>query len=455
MTAVRVAAGRTFSSLREHNYRLWFGGQLVSLAGTWMQSVAQAWLVLELTGSGTLLGLVTALQFLPMLLGGPIAGVAVDRLPTRRLLLATQATAGLLALTLGLLTVTGAVALWMVFALAFAFGCVVAVDMPARQRFVSELVGPDDLPNAVTLNSVIVNAARVVGPGIGGVVIATAGVGPCFLLNAASYAAVLTALLAMRRGKLHPQARAPRGRGQLREGLAYVRRTPALAVPLAMMAVIGTLTYEFHVTLPLYARRDFAAGPELFGAMTAAMGGGAVIGGLLAAGGRPSTRRLVWSAAAFGAAVLVLAAAPTRATALAALPLVGAVSIVFISTANATLQLRADPAFRGRVMALYGVAFVGSTPLGGPLVGWVGEQAGGRAALAIGGVAALAAALVGGLAMRRVPTAPVPVGEADVHVATATESATTQHVPHTPPRGLDAGGRLARDVARLGDAAHR
>lgn len=431
MTALSLAAGRTFSALGSRNYRLWFTGQMVSLAGTWMQSIAQAWLVLELTGSGTLLGLVTALQFLPTLVAGPIAGVLVDRIPARRVLLVTQATGGLMALTLGLLTVTGLVQLWMVFLVAFLFGCSVAVDMPARQRFVVELVGPDDLPNAVTLNSVIVNAARVVGPGIGGVVIATAGVAPCFLLNAVSYGAVLVALLAMRPAEFHRQERAARGRGQLAQGLRYVRRTPTLFVPLVMMAVIGMLTYEFPVTLPLLARVDFAGGPEVFGSMTAAMGAGAVVGGLATASRRPTDRRLIGSALAFGASVLALAAAPTLPVAMAVLPVVGATSVVFIATANSTLQLRTRPAFRGRVMALYGVAFIGSTPLGGPLVGFVGEHVGARVALAGGGVAALLAAGLGGLALRRLPRPPepAPLGEDPVLAAVATETAAAQIAP--------------------------
>lgn len=431
MTALRRAAGRTFSALGARNYRLWLVGQTVSLAGTWMQSVAQAWLVLELTGSGTLLGLVTALQFLPMLIGGPLAGVLVDRLPARRVLLVTQVVGGFTALTLGLLTLTGLVQLWMVFLIAFTFGCSVAVDMPARQRFVVELVDGVDLPNAITLNSVVVNAARVVGPAIGGVVIATAGVALCFLLNAASYIAVLGALFAMRPAELHRQERAVRARGQLRQGLRYVRGTPALLVPLTMMGVIGMLTYEFPVTLPLLARNDFAGGPGAFGGMTAAMGAGAVVGGLATASSQPSDRRLLGSAMAFGAAVLALAATPTLPMAMMVLPVVGAMSIVFIATANATLQLRTEPAFRGRVMALYGVAFVGSTPLGGPLVGWVGEHAGARTALALGGAAAVLAAAGGALALRRLPRppAPVPMDEEHVLAAVATETATAQTAP--------------------------
>lgn len=413
MTALRLTARQTFSALGARNYRLWSIGQTVSLAGTWMQSIAQSWLVLELTGSGTMLGLVTALQFLPMLLGGPIAGVLVDRLPARRVLLVTQGIGGATALTLGLLTATGVVELWMVGLVAFLFGCAVAVDMPARQRFVIELVGPDDLPNAITLNSVVVNAGRVVGPGIGGIVIATLGVAPCFLLNAASYGAVIAALVAMRPSEFHPQERATRGRGQLRQGLRYVRGSPALLVPLLMMAAIGMLTYEFPVTLPLLARRDFAGGPEVFGTMTAVMGAGAVVGGLLTASRLPTDRRLVGSAAAFGVTVLAVAAAPSLPVALVGLSLVGATSVAFIATANSTLQLRTAPALRGRVMALYGVAFIGSTPLGGPLIGWIGEHAGGRAALAIGGVVALCAAALGGWALRRtvlpVPPPPSPV----------------------------------------------
>jgi len=238
VTRLRSTTRATFISLRNRNYRLYFLGQVISVSGTWMQGVAQAWLVLQLSGSGTLLGLVTALQFLPILVAGPLAGVVADRVDKRRLLLVTQSIAGMLALTLGLLTVTGAVQLWMVFVLAFLFGCVVALDNPARQSFVLEMVGSTDLSNAVTLNSVVVNAARIVGPAVAGLLIAGFSLAACFFINAGSYLAVLTALYRMRPDDLRRPDRAPRGKGQLREGLRYVRATPELRVPLVVMAVV-------------------------------------------------------------------------------------------------------------------------------------------------------------------------------------------------------------------------
>ncbi|MDQ3569024.1 MAG: MFS transporter [Actinomycetota bacterium] len=392
MTSPVMALRRTVSSLRVRNFRLYFFGQTVSLSGTWMQGVAQAWLVLMLTDSGTALGLVIALQFLPLLLFGPVGGLITDRFDKRRLLYATQATAGFLALTLGVLVSADVIRLWMVYALAVGLGCVHAVDNPTRQTFVLEMVGPEELTNAVSLNSVLVNLARVLGPAAAGILIGTVGLGPCFLVNAASYLAVIMALGRMRVDELRPSALQPRSSGQLREGLRYVRSTPALLAPLLMMAVIGTLAYEFQVTLPLMARFAFHGDAGTYGLMTSFMGGGAVVGGLYAASRRPrSTTALSWLAMIFGVVLLGAASAPTLALELAALVLVGGVSITFIALGNTTLQLAARPEMRGRVMALWAVAFLGSTPVGGPVVGWVGQHVGPRYGLALGGVATLVA----------------------------------------------------------------
>uniref|UniRef100_UPI002FE19792 MFS transporter n=1 Tax=Rhabdothermincola sp. TaxID=2820405 RepID=UPI002FE19792 len=402
MTRVERAARHTFRALSSRNYRLYIAGQVVSVSGTWMQTVAQAWLVLRLTGSGVALGVTTALQFLPMLVLGPWAGVIADRSDKRRLLLATQSAAGSLALVLGVLTATGAVQLWMVFLLALGLGLVNAFDMPARQSFVYEMVGPEHLTNAVGLNSTVMNAGRLVGPAVGGVVIATLGLATCFLLNALSYAAVLAALAAMRVGELHRTEPVARQHGQLLEGLRYVWVTPALRTPLLMLAVIGTLTYEFQVSLPILATFTFGAGAEGYGALLSAMSAGAVIGGLVLAGRMTASHRGVgWSAAAFGLLVLVASVMPTLTATAVVMPLVGAASIAVITLTNATLQLTADPQMRARVIALYGVAFLGSTPIGGPIVGWVGETLGGRAALAIGGLAALVSALIGWRSLER------------------------------------------------------
>lgn len=397
---------RVLAALAVPNFRLYLAGQAVSLPGTWMQVVAQSWLVLQLTGSGTLLGLVAAAQFLPVLLLGAYGGLVADRVGKRRLLLATQAALGLLALTLGLLTVTRVVALWMVFALAVALGVVNAVDQPARQTFVPEMVGRDLVQNAVSLNSVLTNAARAIGPAAAGLLIATSGVGVCFLVNAASFAAVLAALAAIRTGALHPAPPAGREKGQLRQGLRYVRGTPGLLVPLLMMALVGTLAYEFQVALPLLARVSLHGGAGTYGFLTAAMGAGAVAGGLVVAGlARTGLLPFTVSAGGFAVAILAAALVPSLPGELAALAVVGFFSTAFMATGNTTLQLTADPQFRGRVMSLWSVTFTGSTPVGGPVVGVIADDLGPRFGLGIGALACVAATVLGTLALGRMPPA--------------------------------------------------
>jgi MFS family permease len=390
-----------FSSLSGRNYRLWFGGQLVSLSGTWMQQVAQDWLVLQLTGRALPVGITTALQFAPVALFGIWGGLVADRLDKRRLLIVTQAAAALLALTLGLLTATGVVQLWMVYLLAFALGTVTAFDLPARQAFVTEMVGPGLLANAVALNSALFNSARVIGPALAGAAILAFGLAPAFLVNAASYLATMSALVAMDPERLHRQAPARRAPGQVRDGLRYIWGTPVLRSTLLLVTVVGTLGLNFHVVLPVLARFEFHAGPGTYGLMISVMAAGSIVGALIAAGRqRPTRALLVGAAGAFGLCSLAAAAAPTLAWELAVLVGVGAATITFLSTANTTLQLNSDPAMRGRVMALYGVLFLGSTPLGGALSGWLAEVAGPRSPLWLGGTACLAAALAG-LAGRR------------------------------------------------------
>ena len=388
----------TFRSLHVRNYRIYFTAQLVSVSGTWMQTVAQAFLVLHLAPpgrAGIYLGLVTALQFLPMLLFGTWGGLLADRVDKRRLLYATQSGAGILALVLGLLTAVGEVRLWQVFLLATFLGFVNMIDNPARQTFVLELVGRDDLPNAVSLNSVVMNSARVIGPAIGGALIAFVGLAVCFEVNAASYVAVIIGLSLMRRKDLHQTVPVARGKGQLREGLRYVWRTPGLRQPLLLVAVVGTLAYNFQVVLALFARFTFHGGAGVFSALTSLMGGGAVVGGLLiATRNRPNIHRLTAIGMIFGVLILGVAAAPNLATALVLIFPMGAASIAFIATANATLQLRAEPSMRGRVMALYAIAFLGTTPIGSPLVGWISQAASPRAALAVGGTATVVASLI-------------------------------------------------------------
>jgi MFS family permease len=401
-----VRAGRvTFAALSVPNYRRYYGGQAISLAGTWMQMTAQAWLVLSLTHSSTWLGVIIGLQTIPVLILGPYGGVIADRGDKRKLMIALQIAMGLQALALGLLTVTGTVTIWEIGILAVLLGLNNAFENPARQSFMLELVGPEHLRNAVTLNSVLVNVARTVGPAVAGILIATVGDGVCFLINAGSFVPVVASLVGLDLAALSPTKPAPRARGQLREGLRYVRRTPQLAVPLLMMGVAGCLTYEFQVTLPVMASRGLSAGAIGFGFMTASMGLGAVMGGLLvAARGRTGLRPLVIASSGFAVTMAMATLAPTLGVAMAALALVGAASIAFMSTGNSTLQLNAEPDMRGRVMALWFVAFQGSTPIGGPIVGWVMAVVGPRAGLGLGALTMVLVALGGLAALRRLPS---------------------------------------------------
>ncbi len=404
--ALRDTRRRTFAALSVHNYRLYFFGQATSLIGTWMQMAAQSWLVLSLTGSATALGLIVALQTLPVLLLAPYGGVIADRVNKRRLMVVLQSAMGLQALALGVLTITGEVRLWEIGVLAVVLGLNNAFENPARQSFMLEMVGPDTLRNAVSLNSVQANVARAIGPAVGGVLIATVGVGECFLVNAASFVAVVASLMSMERSALLPTPPAPRTAGQLREGLRYAAATPDIIVPLMMMALVGTLAYEFQVSLPVMARHALHSGAEGYGFMTAAMGVGAICGGLVvAARGRTGLRPVTLAAVAFAVVIGLAALAPTLGVELIALALVGAASVSFMSSGNSTLQLAADPAMRGRVMALWFVAFQGSTPIGGPLVGVIISLAGARMGLGVGAVACVLAAGLGFGAQRRMRTA--------------------------------------------------
>ncbi|MEZ5125249.1 MAG: MFS transporter [Thermoleophilia bacterium] len=393
---------RTFRSLRTRNYRLWFIGQLISQSGTWMQSVAQYWLVLQLTHNAFDLGVTAALQFGPVLLVGAVGGLFADRLDKRRLLLATEVAFTAQAAALWAITASGSVRLWMVWALALVYGIINAVDNPARQSFVVEMTGPEQLPNAVALNSIIVNASRVIGPALAAALIATVGLEWAFFANAVSFAAVILALVAMRPEELHRRPPIIAARGQIRAGLQYAWSSWELRIPLLMMAGAGTLAYNFTIVLPLYAEDVFHRGAETYGALTVAMGAGALAGGLfLAAWQRPSHRQLVALAAAFGLLILAVAAAPTLLVGMALLVPMGAASIMFIATANSLLQLNSVEAMRGRVMALWAMVFLGSTPLGSPLIGFIAEHFGARVALGVGGVATVAVALWALTALRR------------------------------------------------------
>ena len=395
------------SSLRQRNYRLFFFGQLVSVAGTWMQTVAQSFVVLDLTHSGTQLGLTSAARFLPMFLFGPIGGVFADRMDRRRVLYVTQALSGLLAGVFAVTVGTHSIRLWIVYLLALALGFVNVFDNPARQSFISEMVSTGDLPNAVTLNSVAANMARVFGAALGGVIAAAIGLALCFTFNALSFGAVLVSLAAMRSSELFPAERVSRQKKQVRQGLRYVRNTPELLVPLLMIAVVGTLAWEFQVSLPLMASTVFHGGAGSYGVMASVMGGGAVVGGLIsAARARPRARALCLAAIGWGIAILAAAVAPSFALELAALVFVGYGSITFNSLAKTTLQLAARPEMRGRVMALWALAWMGSTPIGGPIVGWTGQAIGARWALVIGGLAALACGVLALPALTRIDRRP-------------------------------------------------
>jgi MFS family permease len=360
-----------------------------------MQTVAQAYLILfPLHGTGIDVAIATSLQFVPMLLLGPFGGLVADRYDKRRVLYATQASAGLLALTLGLLAATGSVQLWQVYVLAAGLGFVNLFDNPARQTFVFELVGPELLPNAISLNSVLINGARVIGPAIGGILIVTVGVATCFMVNAGSYLAVLVALALMDASRLNRRRGVVRAKGQIREGLRYAWATRELRDTLLAMAVVGVFAFNFTVTLPLLAKFTFHGGAGLASVFMAAMGAGAVVGGLFTAfRSRPSTRLLAFIGLVFGASILAVAVSPSALVATATLVVMGAAAISFVATNNATLQLRADPAMRGRVMSLNAIAFLGSTPIGAPLLGAISDVASPRAAFALGGVATLLASV--------------------------------------------------------------
>jgi len=389
---IRVAR-RTFSSLSVPNYRLYFFGQIVSMSGTWIQSVAQMWLVYQLTGSGVALGVVTALQFTPVLVAGMWGGIVADRFDKRKVLMATQSAAALLAALLGILTAFEMVELWMIYVLAFALGIVSVIEVPTRQSFVVEMVGENQLSNAIGLNSTVFTSARVVGPAMAGVLIAGVGIAWCFLINAVSFVAVIVSLTKMDTAALHRSAPVERSKGQLREGLRYVWNTPILRTSLLMMAIIGTIAFNFRILLPVMAEEEFGGGAGMYGALSAVMGVGTVLGALFAASRKYPTRKtLIYSAIAYGMLIVIAGLAPTVSLEMVALVPMGAAGIAFVATANSTLQLNAKESMRGRVMALYSVVFLGSTPIGSPIVGWIGETFGVRAGFFISGFACLLAA---------------------------------------------------------------
>ncbi|MCX5392342.1 MFS transporter [Streptomyces sp. NPDC006482] len=395
--------GETFSSLRIRNYRLFFTGAIVSNTGTWMARITQDWLVLSLTGSAAAVGITTALQFLPMLLFGLYGGVIADRYPKRRLLLISQAALGLCGLALAVLTLSGSVQVWHVYLIAFLLGMVTVVDNPARQVYVAEMVGPEQLRNAVSLNSANFQTARLVGPAVAGVLIAGVGSGWAFLLNGLSFLAPLACLLLMRTSELHKVERAPRGKGQLREGLRYVAGRPDLIWPIVLVGFVGTFGFNFPIWLTAFSEEVFHVGAGTYGFLNTLMAAGSLVGALAAARrGSTRLRMLVIAAAVFG--VLEIAAALSPAFWLFALLLVpiGMIGLTVNITANSAVQMATDPAMRGRVMSLYMMVFAGGTPIGAPLLGWITDTYGARVGFATGGVISLAAAGVVGLVLAKV-----------------------------------------------------
>ena len=402
MSRVGVSVQRTFQSLSERNFRLYFIGQLISASGTWMNATATAWLVLHLSNSGIALGLNVTLLFLPVLLFGAFGGVLADRFDKRRILIWTQAAFVVISLTLWTLVGTGLVQLWMVYVLSLVYGMVTALDNPTRQSFYADLVGVEHVTNAVSLNSAAFTGARIVGPALAGLLIATAGkdvtagIARCFLVDGVSYLAVITALLLMRVTDLHAQQRSTRERGHLKAGLQYVWRTDELRRPLLVMTVVFAMSFNFAVLFPLLAKRTFGGTAVTFGVLSALAGFGSFLGAIVLANraARPTMKRLGVFSVASGVALVVVGLAPTLHLEFLAMPPLGFAVMAFMITANTILQVNARPQLRGRVMALYGVVFLGSTPIGAPIAGWIGQHWGPRGGLIVGGAFALAMGLV-------------------------------------------------------------
>ncbi|MFE3765636.1 MFS transporter [Streptomyces sp. NPDC059104] len=400
-----VPAGRNsmFSSLRIRNYRLFAAGQAVSNTGTWMQRIAQDWLVLSLTGSASAVGITIALQFLPMLVFGLYGGVLADRLPKRPLLLATQGAMGLTGIALAVLTLAGHVQVWHVYLAAFLLGLVTVLDNPARQTFVSEMVGPAQVANAVSLNSANFQSARLVGPAIAGVLITAVGSGWAFLLNGLSFAAPIAGLLMMRTRELHPVTPQPRAKGQLREGLRYVAGRPELVWPIVLVGFIGTFGFNFPIWLSAFVGDVFHGDAGTYGLFNTLIAAGSLVGALLAARrGRARLRVLVTAAVLFSALLLVTAFAPSFWLFAALLVPVGMFGLTVNVVANSSVQMATDPEMRGRVMALFMMVFTGGTPVGAPLVGWITDTYGARLGMAAGGLVSLAAALSVAVVLSRV-----------------------------------------------------
>jgi MFS family permease len=407
MTRLSLAAKDTFRSLRMRNFRLFFFGQLISQTGTWLTMVAQTLLVLRLTDSGIALGLLAACQFGPVLVLGAWAGTVADRSDKRRLLIITQALAMAQSFAIAAVVFTHQDTVAVIYALAAVQGVITAFDNPARRSFVVEMVPAPELPNAVSLNSAVMTGARVFGPALAGFLVITVGFGWAFLLDAVSYTAVLVGLKMMRTEELYTVPPSAKAKGQVREGLRYVSREPTLLVPLVMMAIIGTFAFNFSVTIPLLVQRTLHGGDSTFTLLFSVLSVGSLVGALTTARRKTVTsKHLISSSAGFGISMLLLAASPSLAVAFPVAIALGVTSVGFLTASTAIVQLLADPAYRGRVLALQAMVFLGSTPIGGPIVGWISDLAGPRAGVAVGGLACLAAALYGFRELRDVDEAP-------------------------------------------------
>lgn len=393
-----------FQALENRNYRLWAGGALVSNIGTWMQRIAQDWLVLTVltNNSGTAVGITTGLQFLPMLLLGPYAGVLADRYRKRVILLWTQTAMGLVGLMVGILVLTGTAQLWQAYVAALCLGLASAIDGPARQAFVSEMVGQKHIANAVALNSASFNTARLTGPAIAGLLIAWIGTGPVFLVNAASFAAVILSLWRIRTSELAPSEPAVRGRGQVSEGLRYVRQRPDLVLILVMVGILGAFGMNFPIINALMSTAEFGMGPGEFGLLGSVMAVGTLAGALLAARrSGPRLRFLLGGAVGLGVFTLLASVSPSFWLYAAVLIPVGLAAITFLNSCNTSIQLSVDPQFRGRVLALYLAVLQGGTALGAPLMGWIGTEFGARWSVAAGGVVVLLTGLISVIVVSR------------------------------------------------------
>jgi MFS family permease len=409
VTAALLALNeRTFASLKRHrNYRLFFTGQVISVSGTWMQNVALAWLVVELTSSPLAVGALAFCRFIPFTIFGLVAGVVADRIDNRRLVIATQSTSMILSAVLAVLVATGTETLWLVFLLATLGGTALVFDAPGRHALTFQMVGRDELPNAVALNASLFNASRVVGPAVAGVLIAAFGVAICFAINTVTFIAVLVGLLMMRKDELVPVVRSTEPQTMLRgirEGLAWVLRSPDMRLVLSIVTVVSTVGFNFHVILPLLASETLETGPEVFGILSACFGGGALVGALLSAAlGRASWKVLVLGTGGFSVCLLLLAPLHTVLPCAVLLFATGVCFTLWTSNANSILQLRAPDHLRGRVVSLYLWAFAGLAPLGGLLAGWLCEIGGTQLSFAVAGATGLLMAVLAAreLSLRR------------------------------------------------------